>query len=152
EGNPYVPIVQPDGSLFFPPTATNARRNPAWTTIDYRTSNGHSTYNAMQASLLKRFNQGYQIQLSYTLSKTMDNTQAELNVDSVNPSVYPQNPYNPDADWAPAAFDYRHVFAANATWELPGFRNNPVLGGWQLNGIVSLRSGLPFSPSLSRNW
>jgi hypothetical protein len=150
EGNPFVPLVQADGSLFFPAGAP--RRNPAWATIDYRTSNGHSTYNALQTSLLKRFNSGYQVQASYTLSKTMDNTQAQLNVDSVNTSVYPQNPYNPDADWAPAAFDYRHVFSANVTWELPGFKTNAALGGWQLNSIVSLRSGLPFSPSLSRNW
>jgi len=153
EGNPFVPIGQADGALFFPPQAANSRRNPNWTNIDYRTSNGHSTYNALQASLMKRFSKGYQAQLSYTLSKTMDNTQAQLNVDSVNTSVYPQNPYNPDADWAPAAFDYRHVFAANVTWELPGFRDNPVIGGWQLNSIVSLRSGLPFSPSITPgNW
>jgi hypothetical protein len=150
EGNPVVPDVEPDGSLFFPAGAR--KRNPAWGTIDYRTSNGHSTYNALQSTLLKRFDRGYQVQVSYTLSKTMDNTQAQLNVDSVNTSVYPQNPYNPDADWAPAAFDYRHVFSANVTWEVPGLRSNLVFGGWQLNSIVSLRSGLPFSPSLSRNW
>jgi hypothetical protein len=151
EGNPIVPEVQPDGSLLFP--AKGIRRNPAWTSIDYRTSNGHSTYNALQAMLQKRFSKGYQLQLSYTLSKTMDNTQAELSVDSVNTSVYAQNPYNPDADWAAAAFDIRHVFAANATWEIPGYHDRAVLSGWQLNSIVSLRSGLPFSPSIATaNW
>jgi hypothetical protein len=151
EGNPVVPVVQADGSLFFPAGAP--RRNPAWTSIDLRTSQGHSTYNSLQAMLQKRFAKGYQVQLSYTLSKTMDNTQAQLNVDSVNTSVYAQNPYNPDADWSPAAFDIRHVFAANATWEVPGPGNNPVLSGWQINSIVSLRSGLPFSPAIATpNW
>src|SRR5207247_2634166 len=116
---------------------------------DLRTSNGHSTYNSLQASLMKRFSKGYQVQLSYTLSKTMDNTQAQLNVDSVNTTVYAQNPYNPDAEWAAAPFDIRHVFAANFTWELPGRRTNPVVGGWQLNSIVSIRIGLPFSPSIA---
>ena len=151
EGNPVVPVVQADGSLLFPAGAP--RRNPAWSSIDLRTSDGHSTYNSLQAMLQKRFSQGYQVQLSYTLSKTMDNTQAQLNVDSVNTSVYAQNPYNPDADWSAAAFDIRHVFAGNVTWEVPGLANNPVLSGWQINSIVSLRSGLPFSPSISTpNW
>jgi hypothetical protein len=91
--------------------------------------------------------------LSYTLAKTMDNTQAELAVDSVNTSVYPTNPYNPDADWAAAAFDIRHVFAANATWEIPSYKGRALLTGWQLNSIVQLRSGLPFSPSIATaNW
>jgi hypothetical protein len=151
EGNPVVPVTQADGTLFFP--ANGVRRNPAWTSIDYRTSNGHSTYNSLQAMLQKRFSKGYQLQLSYTLAKTMDNTQAELAVDSVNTSVYPANPYDPDADWAAAAFDIRHVFAANATWEIPGYKKNPFLTGWQLNTIVQLRSGLPFSPSIATaNW
>jgi hypothetical protein len=151
EGNPVVPVTQADGSLFFPAAAP--RRNPAWTSIDLRTSNGHSTYNSLQASLIKRFSKGYQVQLSYTLSKTMDNTQAQLNVDSVNTTVYAQNPYDPESEWAPAPFDIRHVFAANFTWELPGAKRNPIVGGWQLNSIVSLRSGLPFSPSIATsNW
>ncbi len=61
----------------------------------------------MQASVQKRFSKGYQVQASYTLSKTMDNTQAQLGVDSVNTSVYPMNPYDPNADWAVASFDIR---------------------------------------------
>src|SRR5712691_54626 len=152
EGNPVVPVVQADGTLFFPAGAP--RRNPAWSSIDYRTSDGHSTYHSLQAMLQKRFAKGYQLQLSYTLSKTMDNTVAQLNVDSVNTSVYAQNPYDPDADWAAAPFDIRHVFAANATWEIPGpANNNALMSGWQINSIVSLRSGLPFSPSISTsNW
>jgi Carboxypeptidase regulatory-like domain/TonB dependent receptor/TonB-dependent Receptor Plug Domain len=151
EGNPVVPTIQSDGTLFF--AAGAPRRNPAWTSIDLRTSNGRSTYNSLQAMLQKRFAKGYQVQLSYTLSKTMDNTVAQLNVDSVNTSVYAQNPYDPNADWAAAPFDIRHVFAANATWEIPARSNNAFLSGWQINTIVSLRSGLPFSPSISTsNW
>jgi hypothetical protein len=151
EGNPTIPVVEPDGSLFFPVGAR--RRNPAWTSIDLRNSNGHSTYNSMQATVQKRFAQGYQVQLSYTLSKTMDNTQAQLGVDTVNTSVYAMNPYDSNADWSAAAFDIRHVFSANATWEIPGYKQNPLLSGWQVNTIVSLHTGLPFSPSIATsNW
>jgi len=151
EGNPVVPVVQADGSLFFPAGAP--RRNQAWSSIDYRRSDGRSTYNALQASLMKRFSDGYQVQLSYTLSKAMDNADGQLGTDTVTSSVYPQNPYDLDAEWAVASFDARHVFSANATWELPAFRNHAVLGGWQLNAILSLHTGYPFSPSIQTpNW
>ncbi|PYR28695.1 MAG: hypothetical protein DMF92_13600 [Acidobacteria bacterium] len=151
EGNPVVPVVRADGSLFFPAGAP--RRNPAWSSIDYRMSDGRSTYHALQSSLMKRFRDGYQVQLSYTLSKAMDNADGQLGTDAVTSSVYPQNPYDLEGEWAVASFDARHVFSANATWELPAFRNHAVLGGWQLNGIVSLHTGYPFSPSIQTpNW
>jgi hypothetical protein len=116
-------------------------------------SNGRSVYNALQASLMKRYSDGYQVQFSYTLSKTMDNADAQVSTDTITSSVYPQNPYDLDAEWAVAAFDARHVFSTNATWELPAFRNNAVLGGWQLNAIFSFHTGYPFSPSIqTANW
>jgi len=151
EGNPVVPTIQPDGSMFFPAGAP--RRNPAWSSIDYRTSNGRSEYNSLQASLTKRYSNGYQAQLSYTYGKAMDNNDSQLGNDSQTSSTYPPNPYDPDADWAASIFDVRHVLAANATWELPAWRNNMVMSGWQINGVVSLRTGYPFSPSIATsNW
>jgi hypothetical protein len=150
EGNPVVPIVQGDGTLFFPAGAP--RRNPAWGTIDYRTSDGRSTYHALQTSLMKRFSGSHQVQFSYTLSRARDNGDAQLSTDTISSAIYAQNPYDPQAEWAVAAFDAPHVFSANATWELP-FRSNPVLAGWQLNAIVSMHSGYPFSPSIQTpNW
>ena len=45
------------------------------------------------------------------------------------------------------------LFAGNVTWEVPGPKSNRLLGGWQVNSIVSLRSGLPFSPAIATsNW
>ena len=151
EGNPVVPTIQPDGSMFFPAGAP--RRNPAWSSIDYRTSNGRSEYNSLQASLMKRYSDGYQVQLSYTYGKAMDNNDSQLGNDSQTSFTYPPNPYDPNADWAASIFDVRHVFAANATWEIPAWRNKVMLSGWQVNGVVSLRTGYPFSPSIATsNW
>lgn len=151
EGNPVVPTRLSDGTLFFPPGAP--RRNTAWGNIDYRTSDGRSEYNSLQASLMKRFRAGYQMQVSYTLSRAKDNNDAQLGADSQGSSTYAPNPYDQDAEWAAAIFDATHVFSANASWELPALRRQALLSGWQLNGIVSLRSGYPFSPSIATaNW
>lgn len=70
-----------------------------------------------------------------------------------NSSVYPQDPYDRDIDWARSDFDVRHVFSANFVWDLPGREASALLGGWQFNGIVTLRSGVPFTPALGgTNW
>ena len=83
----------------------------------------------------------------------MDNTQAQLGADANNSSVYPQDPYNRDDDWARTDFDVRHILTTNFVWELPGQNGNWLIGGWQLNGIVTARSGVPFTPALGgTNW
>jgi hypothetical protein len=152
EANPYLPQILPDGTMFFPSQATNQRRNPAWGPIDYRTNGGESKYNALQTSVQKRFSRGYQVQATYTLAKATDNTQAQLGADADNSSVFPQNPYDRDADWARTDFDVRHVFTSNFLWELPGQADHPLAGGWQLNGILTFRTGVPFTVQIGEDW
>ena len=151
EANPTVPVIQADGSKFFP--AGGPRRNTAFGPIDYRTNGGHSEYHSLQVSAQKRFSRRYQLQASYTLAKAMDNLQAQLNADVNNSSVYPQDPYDRDLDWARSDFDVRHVFQANFVWDVPGRSGSALLDGWQFNGIVSARGGVPFTPALgATNW
>jgi hypothetical protein len=151
EGNPIVPQIQADGARFFPAGAP--RRNPAFGPIDYGTNGGRSEYHSLQLSLQKRFSRRYQLQTTYTLSKAMDNLQSQLVMDANNSSVYPQDPYDRDLDWARSDFDVRHVFTSNFVWDLPGRDGYALLGGWQFNGIVTLRSGVPFTPALGpSNW
>jgi hypothetical protein len=151
EANPVVPVIQADGSKFF--AAGAPRRNTAFGPIDYRTNGGHSEYNSLQLSAQKRFSHRYQLQAAYTLAKAMDNMQAQLNADVNNSTVYPQDPYNRDLDWARADFDVRHMFTSNFVWDLPGPDASALLGGWQLNGIITLRTGVPFTPALGgTNW
>ena len=150
EGNPVVPVRQADGSLFFPANAP--RQNPAWGSIDYRQIRRALHVPRAPDEPDEAVSGNYQIQLSYTLSRAMDNGDAQLSTDTIASAIYPPNPYDLGAEWAAAPFDARHVFAANATWELP-FRGSPVFRGWQLNGILSMHSGYPFSPSIQTpNW
>ena len=151
EANPVVPVIQADGSKFFPAGAP--RRNSAFGPIDYRTNGGHSEYHSLQLSAQKRFSRRYQLQAAYTFGRAMDNMQAQLNADVNNSSVYPQDPYDRGIEWTRSDFDVRHVFSSNFVWDLPGRTDSAWLGGWQFNGIVTLRSGVPFTPALGgTNW
>ncbi len=156
EGNPNVPTIQADGSEFFPATGL-VRRNPAWGAMDLRTGGGRSWYNSLQTMIQKRFTQGPQFQVSYTLAKTEDITQGQLGADVTNSTVFPQDPYNASADKAPSDFDVRHTFTFNFTWPLPLTRSTTgvagaILGGWQVNGVGNFHSGAAFSPVIVANW
>src|SRR5205814_2072085 len=157
EGNPAVPQILPDGTKFFP--AAVRRQNPAWGSIDFRTTGGRSWYKALQLGAAKRFSGGLQWQTSYTLGKVIDETQGQVGVDATNSSVFPQDPIDPRNDRGPADFDVRQVWTMNGTWDLPvsdrfASAAGALVRGWQINGVGVLRSGVPFSPSIATgvNW
>jgi hypothetical protein len=105
-------------------------------------------YQGVSAVLRQRFSHGLQVLASYTWSHTLD-----VSSDSNN-SGAPMNPYNWRLDYGNANWDIRHRFVANYIYELPFFRYakgalHTALGGWQLNGITTMQSGLPFNVSIS---
>ena len=114
-----------------------------------------SSYNALQASLQKRFSHGLSFLASYTYSKTLDDVSSFNITGSASQSVAGENdlaqdPFNLPAEYGRSMFDARNRFVISYQWQLP-FWNHPenwyqhVLGGWQLNGITTFMSGTPFT-------
>src|SRR5439155_11448564 len=70
-----------------------------------------------------------------------------------------QDPYNIDRDKGPAATDLPHIFSASWVYDLPFGKGkqlsssssilNHIIGGWGLNGILSLSSGQPYDVVVS---
>jgi hypothetical protein len=110
------------------------------------TYNTNSTYNALQAMLSRRFNQGLAFSTSYWFSKMLDYV-SSMNVAGSVPRLVSgendiaQNPFDLRAERGPL-FDARHRWTANATWQLPEPRASRLLralaGGWQLNAIANV--------------
>jgi hypothetical protein len=131
---------------------------PNVTTVTLFENSFASTYNALQVKAEKRISNGLQFLMTYTFSKSID----DLNGSSLtgggnsNPSGQPQDPFDPSADRGLSGFNQTHRFVTAASWELPfghgravgsdwnGITNG-ILGGWQINGILTLSSGIPFS-------
>jgi hypothetical protein len=112
--------------------------------IRYIDSFGESFYHGLQAKLDKRYSKGVTMGIAYTLSKSHGDGEA-----GGQEGVSFQDPLNRLQSRGRFRFDQRHNFVAHFVWELPG-RNmasplKHVIGGWQANGIVSLRSGFPFT-------
>ncbi len=103
-------------------------------------------YNSLQTSLERRLARGLQLQLSYTFSHLISDGP---NQDTEGHGRPVQNAYDIPAEKSFGTQDQPHSLSVNAVWEIPAFANSgnrllkTGLGGWQLNGIYSLRSGLP---------
>jgi hypothetical protein len=114
-----------------------------------------SSYNAMEASMRKRYSHGLSFLLSYTWSKTIDDVSSfNITGSAAKPVAgendLAQNPFNLAAERGLSLFDARNRFVASYEWALP-FWNHPdnwyqtALGGWHLDGIATLMSGTPFT-------
>ena len=113
-----------------------------------------SEYNSLEARLEKRYARGYSFLASYTLGKSMDDASGS---GGTADSGVPQNSRDIGAEWGPSVFDVRHRFVLSGIYELPwgsGRRWMSDSGGvmgvlfadWQLNGILTLQGGQPFTP------
>lgn len=123
---------------------TNARRlfAPDFGTVALQKSDGNSNYNSMQVSVNKRFTRGYSLMASYTWSKMIDDASGD---GTVSP-----NPFDQKFNRGLSNLDIPHRFVGSFVYELPRFQNGMallkyVVGGWDVNGIVSLQSGPTFT-------
>jgi hypothetical protein len=103
---------------------------------------GTALYDALQATLERRFAQGLQVGLSYTWGKAVG-----INGGSESTPRVQALPYFA-LNRAVLDYDRTHVMHAIGVWQLP-FGKGRLLGGWQLNGVLNLMSGLPFSVAAS---
>ena len=106
-----------------------------------------SNYNALQVSLNRRAANGLFLGIAYTYSKTLTNATsdtAQVRADNLTRL----------ADYGPANFDRRQVFAANYVYMLPKLRlgnrfTQAITNGWQFSGVISAATGSPFTPQFS---
>jgi hypothetical protein len=108
--------------------------------------------------VIHRTSHGLQFRGAYTFSKTLDDGDNMNTSVATNSPAFVANPLDPRADYGRAAFDVKHSGVINATYDLPLGRSktaapwvNTLLGDWQISGIETIQSGLPFTPQLSYN-
>ncbi len=117
----------------------------------YDRSVGRSHYNAFQFKFNHSFSHGLQYLVSYTYSKSMDiGCSGFFSVEGC--SV--QNPWDLNNDYSVSAFDLTHDLSASWVYRVPRLNTgnhaaNYIIGNWQLNGIFTATSGIPYDIGIS---
>jgi Carboxypeptidase regulatory-like domain/TonB-dependent Receptor Plug Domain len=101
---------------------------------------GQSKYKGLQVSWSRAFTNGFSFGLSYTLSKSTDNSSSYSNI--------VPDAYNTSNLWGPSEFDNRHSVVINYLYTLPIFKDpsklsGKLLGGWQISGVNQFQTGQP---------
>ena len=153
EVQPGTPGVNSAGSLASRRLIQPLNNISTWAQGDERNM---SNYHSLQAKFTKRYAYGLTSLLSYTYSRSLD-----YGGSAASGGGYVGNPQtvtNLKAGYGPSGFDQMHRFVGSVTYELPfgpgktwlknGIASH-VIGGWELDGIITFASGLPFTVTLN---
>jgi len=153
-GTHHMLIAMDYNLPFGPAAATVASRRifPYYTGVTRLVPMGNLSYNALTWKMEKRFTRGFTFLSAFTWAHTLDNLLEPLNQTADQGPVVP---YNRQLNRGNSNADIRRSYAFSSTYELPfgsgkrmmnrGGMMNALFGGWQFSGILTLRSGLPFT-------
>jgi hypothetical protein len=137
--------------------ATGLRPYPAYSSVEYNTTNGVSNFNALQVGLQRRLSGGVLLSASYQYSHAIDDGSV-----GGSEAAIPENVACRSCERASSIFDVRSYFSASGLWQIPLGRGhafmshaspiwNALFGGWQLGAIATAKTGLPLNVTIARN-
>jgi hypothetical protein len=118
--------------------------------IEYTNSIGFGNYNGLEATLSRRFSNGFSMRAAYTYSRSLDNTPQELESNSGGPP----DGRNYSAWYGLSDFDIPHRVSASYVYQLPFGRQkaylnhgvlSAIMGGFRTTGVYTFYSGRPFT-------
>lgn len=134
--NPFRGIEAFRGTAFFTNANTNRmqllRPLPHFGSLTTSLPAGSSWYHALTARFERRFARGFLMQANYTWSKAMEATEYLNPTDEIPHHVI-------------SALDRTHRFTFAGLYELPFFRKNRWLGGWQVQALFQAQTGPPLN-------
>jgi hypothetical protein len=154
------PASLPAGTKYFP--STIVRRNPQLGSAGIFFTSGVNNYNGFFVDVNHRFRRGLGLRTNFSHGRSLDNESAITGTQAGGQIGVVMDPDDRRRDYGLAAFDIRNRFSLNGMYELPLGAGRQFLGGvkgvadklvsgWQLNTIVNLQSGFPFTPILGFN-
>jgi hypothetical protein len=129
------------------PNGTIATILRPYAEIDYKTSGGHDTYNALQLSLSRRSANGLSLNAQYGLGYSKGNTGGSNEATTAGNNARSLAEFDYDDGYN--NFDVRHTFNLSVLYAVPG--QGPLAGGWTLGAIANARSGLPVPVLVGRS-
>jgi len=149
--NTTLPINGSTPPYLWPTPGTGTQISPDIGRMDTLQWNNDSYFEGFETQVEKRMSHGFEIQGSYTWSRAIDGGDGSIASDSFVNSIPALLYFLPGYRRAPADFNITHNLTANYLWNIPAFGSlqGPFAWarkGWQLGGIMQVKSGLPFTP------
>jgi hypothetical protein len=149
--NMVIPQATPQGLLWPFPAGSGTILNPVIGDIRGEYWSGTSLYDALQLKLSKRMSHGFQVQGSYTWGKNIDTGSASLIGDPFTNSITSPLWFCSACRRGLSDYNIAQALVVNYIWDVPTPKNwgafsSHLLGGWQLGGIITVETGVPFTP------
>jgi hypothetical protein len=134
--------------------ATGTRTLSAFGSFGLKANDGNNNFNAMQASIQRRFVHGLLFQMNYMWSHGITDAS-----DGSGTSVGFQDMACRACDRSSSDIDVRQTLTSNGVWELPfghGKQHltnglaSKIVGGWSLSGLATVRTGKPINITITR--
>jgi len=126
----------------------NPRLNPDWGALIFANTIAASHYEGLQTSVNRRFSNHWQTQVSYTYSKSIDDSSGTYGLDGGGLGTAGTNPTCLSCDTGLSNFNRTNNFRASGIYIVPfnkqGFTGQ-LINGWQITGVGTFLSGAPFS-------
>jgi hypothetical protein len=153
DANVVLPASTSGGRLMWPfPAGSGSLLNPnilGGISIGYW--GGTASYNAVEVTLSKKFNRGFQAQGSYTWGKNLDTGSAAGIADPYTNSISSLFWFCNRCRHGLSDFNIAQNLTVNYIWDIPtpkawtGIATH-VLGGWEIGGIITAHTGVPITP------
>lgn len=131
---------------------------PDFNSMYYDSYNRVSNYNALMAKLNKKLSNGLWANVSYTFARNLNDNDG----DDDGQAAFNQNDNNPRPDYGLAGFNVEQTLVISTTYQLPFGRGqrflgtggfvNALVGGWNVSGIITARTGFPFTVTSSQDY
>ncbi len=130
----------PPGAQYIP---GGGRPNPKISAGFFWYTEGNTSYHALQVDVVRRLTKGFEVRGNFTWSKDLDTNSALTGAQANNQAQMVLDRNDLRRDWGPSALNVTAQSSISARYELPW--------GFQLNGIVTLLGGFPFTPLIGSN-
>jgi hypothetical protein len=149
--NMVLPQATPQGLLWPFPAGSGTILNPVIGDIRGEYWTGTALYDALEVQLTKRMSHGFHVQGSYTWGKNIDTGSASVIGDPFTNSITSPLWFCSACRRGLSDFNIGQTLVINYVWDLPspeslGMVASHLLGGWQLGGIITAETGVPFTP------
>jgi len=166
ETNPTIPTAVVSGIQYWSDSIPGCqigniptcRINPNFGSVNTNNTVGVSYYDSLQVVVDKRLSKGLEAQGVYTYGHSLDTPMGQLVAADCSGAPGMDEGVSSNtraADYGPSCFDLRHNFRMSLLYHFPNVKSKGVLwkfvDGWWMGNVISLETGLPFTPILANN-